>query len=99
MTPPLQSYYDSRGGIPLLGTPTRCTDEDIRHAIDHQLVVDDLGDDDTPYRLLVLGPDPAGNFLEVIILIFDDERTMAIHAMPIRPKYLALLPNPGQTNA
>ena len=76
-----------------------CTDEDIQHAILLQLVADDLGDDDTPYRLLILGPDTAGNFLEIIVLIFDDERRMAIHAMPVRAKYLPLLPNPGAKNA
>jgi hypothetical protein len=75
------------------------TDEDILHVIKHQLVTTDLGDDDTPYRLLTLGPDPAGNILEVILLIFDDDRRMAIHAMPIRPKYLSLLPQPGTNDA
>ncbi len=70
-----------------------CTDDDIHHAVDLQLVINDLGDDDEvvddelPYRLLVIGPDRAGNVLEIIVLIFDDERRMAIHAMPIRPKY------------
>jgi hypothetical protein len=75
------------------------TDDDIQHAIHNQLTVHDLGDDETPYRLLVLGPDCAGNVLETIVLIFDDQRRMAIHAMPIRPQYLHLLPKPGTTNA
>jgi hypothetical protein len=75
------------------------TDEDILHVINYRLVTTDLGDDDTPYRLLTLGPDPAGNILEVIVLIFDDDRRMAIHAMPIRPKYLSLLPQPGTNDA
>jgi hypothetical protein len=40
----------------------------------------------------VLGPDRAGNLLEIVVLAFDDERLMAIHAMPMRPKYRNLLP-------
>ena len=76
-----------------------CADSDVHHAVEHQLVVHDLGDDDSPYRLLVIGPGPAGNLLEIIVLIFDDERQMAIHAMPVRTKYLSLLPKPGATNA
>ena len=74
-----------------------CTDDDVDHAV-HHLVINDLGDDDSPYRLLVIGPDRAGNVLEIIVLIFDDERRMAINAMPIRPKYLPLLPPQGSTH-
>ena len=76
-----------------------CTNDDIHHAVEHQLVVNDLGDDDSPYRLLVVGPDYAGSVLEIIVLIFDDERRMAIHAMPIRSKYLPLLLQHGATDA
>lgn len=35
------------------------------HAVEHSLVVDDLGDD--PDRWLVLGPDAAGNLLEIVV--------------------------------
>ena len=35
-------------------------DDNILHAIEHPMVVDDLGDD--PDRWLVIGPDRAGNF-------------------------------------
>ena len=76
-----------------------CTESDVHHAVEHQLVVHDLGDDDSPYRLLEIGPGPAGNLLEINVLIFDDERQMAIHAVPVRTKYLSLLPKPGATNA
>ena len=47
----------------------------------------------------MIGPDRAGNLLEIIVLILDDERQIAIHAMPIRTKYLSLLPKPGASNA
>lgn len=67
----------------------------IKHAFTHQLGRFDLGDEDTPIRHLILGPDTAGNILEVIVLVFDDGREMAIHAMPIRARYIYLLPDTG----
>jgi hypothetical protein len=41
-------------------------DEDIHHAIDHALAVEDAGED--PDRWLVIGPDRAGNLLEVVVI-------------------------------
>jgi hypothetical protein len=38
-------------------------DEDIFHAVDHALAIEDIGED--PDRWLVLGPDRAVNMLEV----------------------------------
>jgi hypothetical protein len=71
--------------------------DDVQHAIAHSLVVADLGDDGAPVRTLVLGPDRAGNMLEVIVLHFDDARDMVIHAMAMRRHYHALLPRPQET--
>lgn len=65
-------------------------DEDVRHAIDHALAIEDAGED--PDRWLVLGPDRAGNLLEVVVLITADAIQLAIHAMPMRAKYEELLP-------
>lgn len=59
------------------------------HAIEHSLAVDDLGED--PDRWLVLGPDTAGNLLEIVVLIGDEGDEIIIHAMPMRPKYERLL--------
>ncbi|MGE0878671.1 MAG: hypothetical protein AB7L13_07270 [Acidimicrobiia bacterium] len=70
---------------------------DVFHAVDGALVIADMGDDDSPFRTLVLGPDHAGNLLEVIVLHFDDGREMVIHAMPMRTQYRALLPRPPET--
>ena len=67
-------------------------DGDILHAIDHQLVEYEIGDDDPPRRWLVLGPNRAGLMLEWIVLVFDDGVEMVIHAMPMRSKYEELLP-------
>lgn len=71
------------------------TDRQVEHALDHaRLVADlaDLADETSPARTLVLGPDPAGNMLELILLHFDDGRDMVIHAMAMRRQYDSLLP-------
>jgi hypothetical protein len=63
--------------------------EDILHAINHAITVDKVGDD--PVRWLVLGPDRAGNLLEVVVM--DRPAGPAvIHAMPMRSQYRRLLP-------
>jgi hypothetical protein len=64
-------------------------DDDIVHAIDHALAVEDIGED--PDRWLVLGPDRAGNLLEVVVLITTTGAQLAIHAMPMRAIYERLL--------
>jgi hypothetical protein len=46
---------------------------------------------DDPNRWLVIGPDRAGNLLEVIVLITVEGDEIVIHAMPRRPKYRRLL--------
>ena len=51
-------------------------DDDIRHAIDYPLVVVDLEPEADPPKLLLLGPDVAGNILEVIILLLADDRSL-----------------------
>lgn len=63
-------------------------DEDIHHAIDHALAIEDAGED--PDRWLVIGPDRAGNLLEVVVLSTVGQR-LTIHAMPMRAKYNKLL--------
>jgi hypothetical protein len=64
-------------------------DQDILHAIDHALAIEDIGED--PDRWLVLGPDRAINMLEVVVLITSEGTQLAIHAMPMRPIYERLL--------
>jgi hypothetical protein len=64
-------------------------DADVVHAVDHALAVEDAGED--PDRYLVLGADRAGNLLEVVVLV-TDEVQIAIHAMPMRPRFRRLLP-------
>lgn len=59
------------------------------HAVEHSLVVDDVGED--PDRWLVIGPDSAGNLLEVVVLVTFEGDELIIHAMPLRPVYRRLL--------
>ena len=42
-------------------------EQDILHAIDHALAIEDAGED--PDRWLHIGPDTAGNLLEVVVMI------------------------------
>jgi uncharacterized DUF497 family protein len=64
--------------------------EDIRHAIGHALVIEDIGED--PDRWLVLRPDHAANMLEVVVLTTVEGTQLAIHAMSMRPAYGLLRP-------
>ena len=55
--------------------------EDMQHALENALVVEEIGED--PTRYLVLGPDRAGNFLELVVL--DRPQGPAVmHAMAMR---------------
>src|SRR5712691_10685379 len=43
------------------------------------------GDGDDPDKALYLGPDQAGRFLEVVVVVRADGTELAIHAMKMRP--------------
>jgi uncharacterized DUF497 family protein len=64
-------------------------DADIHHAIDHALAIEDAGED--PDRWLVIGPDRAGNLLEVVVLTTVEGNQIAIHAMAMRARFRKLL--------
>lgn len=66
-------------------------DADITHAIDMAVVIADQDDG----KALYLGPDRAGNPLEVITVVRDDDAEIVIHAMPMRQRYESLLPKKG----
>ncbi len=51
-----------------------------------------LIEDDQPPGELRLGFDSTGRLLEVVVLLLDDGREMAIPAMKARPQYFDLLP-------
>jgi hypothetical protein len=63
-------------------------DEDIEHAVQNALTIDDQDDDTRLY----LGASRTGELLEVVSIALDDGAELVIHAMPIRPKYRRLLP-------
>jgi hypothetical protein len=67
-------------------------DEDILHAIEHAIVVVDI-DEDEDELVLHLGPDAAGNLLEVI-----ERSSVVIHAMTMRAKYQPLLRGLGEAD-
>ena len=52
-------------------------DLDIQHAVEHSLAIEDIGED--PDRWLVIGPDRAGNLLELVVLV-DQRGEIVIHA-------------------
>ena len=62
-------------------------DEDIEHAIDNAMAIDDQEDDVRLY----LGPARNADLLEVGTIIRTDGTELAIHAMRLRPKYRGLL--------
>ena len=66
-------------------------DEDIHHAIDHALHIEDIDDD----KVLYLGWDTATNLLEIVSYFPVDDLEIVVHAMPMRTRYESLLPNPG----
>lgn len=63
-------------------------DEDIEHAIENAISIDDQSDDTRLY----LGPARNADLLEVVAIIRDDGSELVIHAMKMRPKYRRLLP-------
>lgn len=50
-----------------------------------------IDDQDNDTRLY-LGPSRSAALLEVVTIVRADEPELAIHAMPMRPKYRRLLP-------
>ena len=63
------------------------SDDDIEHAVELALVAADQDDG----KVLYLGPDQAGNLLEVVAVARADGTEVVIHAMPMRHMYEALL--------
>lgn len=70
-------------------------DDDIEHAVEQALAVGEQDDG----SVLYLGPDRAGNLLEVVSVMRDDGTEIAIHAMRMRAKYEPFLRGEGDSNA
>jgi hypothetical protein len=69
--------------------------EDIHHAIKHALVAVDMNPDADPPSILLIGPNRAGNPIEIIILELAEGRYLAIHAMKLRTAFFGLLEEEG----
>ena len=65
----------------------------MTHAVEHALTIIDLEPEGDPPKVLAIGPDAAGNMLEIIMLDLGEDVDLVIHAMPLRPAFYSLLPN------
>lgn len=72
-----------------------CSIEDISHSIDMALLNKEVDPDNDPPKLLWIGPDRAGNLLEVIGGAMAHDIVLIWHADRCRSAYLKLLPKPG----
>lgn len=74
-------------------------DADMRHTVAHhlhELELDENDDEDeVPSRVLYLGPDRAGNLLEIVTIERDDGTELIIHAMKMQRRYGRLLRRGG----
>jgi len=66
----------------------------MAHAIAHAVVAAEQDDG----KVLYLGPEPAGNLLEVVSVLRDDVSEIVIHAMRMRHIYEPLLRGQGDTD-
>ena len=67
---------------------------DIEHAVTHAVVAGEQDDG----KVLYLGPDRAGNLLEVVSVLRDDRSEIVIHAMRMRRMYESLLREKGEAD-
>lgn len=66
--------------------------DDILHAHDYALGFSAFDSARGQARLLIVGPDRAGNLLELIGIPKDEMELVVIHAMRMRPHFAPLLP-------
>lgn len=62
-------------------------DEDIEHAIESAMAIEEADDD----QRLYIGPARNAALLEVVTIVRSGRRELAIHAMRMRSKYRQLL--------
>ncbi len=55
----------------------------------------DFDPNNDPPKVLFIGPALAGNLLELIGGVVENDDLLIWHAMPCRAEYLELLPKPG----
>lgn len=66
------------------------TAEDIEHAWGNALAFYDIDTRNEPVKSLCIGPDTAGNLLELLYLQLPDDE-LIIHAMPLRAVFRTYL--------
>ena len=64
---------------------------DIHHVCANSSDIFELDQESYEIKILIIGPDSAGNFLEVIGLEINDQSLLIIHAMKIRKSLVNLL--------
>jgi hypothetical protein len=64
---------------------------DIHHVCANSSDIFELDQESYEIKILIIGPDSAGNFLEVIGLEVNDQSLLIIHAMKIRKSMANLL--------
>ncbi len=67
-------------------------ESDAIQAAEWPLWIEPLDEGGPPHRELRLGFDTGARLLETVVLIYEGEAEIVIHAMPCRRKYLDLLP-------
>ena len=67
------------------------TSESIAHAVTYVLYADEDFQGTEPPKVLILGPDAAGNMLEMIGSFATEDVLTIFHAMTARPALLRLL--------
>jgi hypothetical protein len=70
--------------------------EEISHAYDMAIFEGIVGDEAEPPKVLTIGPDSAGNLLELVGGRRPNGDHRVWHAMRCRTQYLALLPGDGR---
>lgn len=70
--------------------------EDVSHAYDMWLYEGVIDGDAEPPKVLTIGPDSAGNLLELVGTSLASGDHVVWHAMKCRATYLTLLPTGGR---
>lgn len=64
---------------------------DIHHAYAQSIATFEIDHESSETKILIVGPDSAGNFLEVIGLEIDNKPLLIIHAMKLRKSMIRLI--------
>ena len=68
---------------------------DIHHACAQSIAKFEIDNESVEAKILIVGPDSAGNLLEVIGLEIDNKPLLIIHAMKLRKSMIRLIEGPS----